>query len=178
MNFANKITTLRILLTPFFISLILYGKFNLALIVFIIAVISDAVDGYLARKHNQWTKLGSMIDPIADKIVIISAFVCLTFVKDLPFKVKFPPYIPIIVISRDIIILLGAILIYIMKGSLEVKPTISGKVTTFFQMLTVIFVLMQLGYSKIVWNITAALTVISGIEYVVKGSKALNGKTE
>ena len=174
MNLANKITIARILLIPFFIAFILYAKLDLALIVFLIAVISDAVDGYIARKWKQRTKLGAMLDPIADKILIISAFVCLIFVKGLPYTVKFPPYVSIIVISRDAIILLGAVIIYMLKGDIDIKPSPLGKITTFLQMLTVVFILTQLKYSRFVWNIMIVFTVISGFEYILRGSRVLS----
>lgn len=176
MNLANKITIARILLIPFFIAFILYSKLSLALIVFLIAVISDAVDGYIARKWRQKTKSGAMLDPIADKILIISAFVCLIFVKDLPYAVRFPPYVPIIVISRDALILLGTVIIYMLKGDIEIKPSPLGKITTFLQMLTVIFILTRLKYSGLVWNIMIVVTVISGFEYILIGSRILNEK--
>ncbi len=174
MNLANKITIARILLIPFFIAFILYAKLDLALIVFLIAVISDAVDGYIARKWKQRTKLGAMLDPIADKILIISAFVCLIFVKGLPYTLKFPPYVSIIVISRDAIILLGAVIIYMLKGDIDIKPSPLGKITTFLQMLTVVFILTQLKYSRFVWNIMIVFTVISGFEYILRGSRVLS----
>ena len=174
MNLANKITIVRILLIPFFIAFILYSKLDLALIVFLIAVISDAVDGYIARKWKQRTELGAMLDPIADKILIISAFVCLIFVKGLPYAVKFPPYVPIIVISRDAIILLGAVIIYMLKGDIDIKPSPLGKITTFLQMLTVIFILTQLKYSRFVWNIMIVFTVISGVDYMLRESRVLS----
>ena len=174
MNLANKITIARILLVPFFIAFIIYSKLDLALIIFLIAVISDAVDGYIARACRQKTKLGAMLDPIADKILIISAFVCLILIKDLPYAIIFPPYVLIIVISRDAIILLGAVIIYMLKGDIDIKPSPLGKITTFLQMLTVIFILMQLKHSGLVWNIMIAFTIISGFEYILRGSRILN----
>lgn len=174
MNLANKITIIRILLVPFFIAFMLYSKPNLALGVFLLAVISDAVDGYIARAWKQKTKLGAMLDPIADKILIISAFISLIFVKDLPHRLKFPPYVPIIVISRDVIIFLGAVIIYMLKGDIEIRPVPTGKVTTFFQMLTIVFILMQLKFSNFVWNIAIAFTLISGLQYILRGSRILS----
>ncbi len=174
MNLANKITIARILLIPLFIAFMLYSKLDLAIIVFLIAVISDAVDGYIARASRQKTKLGAMLDPIADKILIISAFVCLVFVKDLPYTMRIPPYVLIIVISRDAIILLGAVIIYMLKGDIDIKPSPLGKITTFLQMLTVIFILTQLKYSGLIWNVMIAFTVISGFEYILRGSRVLS----
>ena len=174
MNLPNKITIMRILLVPFFIAFVLYSKLNLALLVFLIAVLSDAIDGYIARAYKRKTKLGAMLDPLADKILIISAFISFILVKDLPLAIKFPPYIPIIVISRDAIILLGAVIIYILKGDIEIKPSPLGKITTFLQMLTVIFILIQSIYSRIVWNIMIVFAIASGLEYVIRGSRVLS----
>lgn len=174
MNLANKITIARILLIPFFVALVLYSRIDLALWVFLLAVLSDALDGYIARTWKQKTKLGALLDPVADKFLIISAFVCLVFVRGLPLIIKLPPYVPIVVISRDIIIVLGVILIYITKGDIEVRPSILGKITTFLQMLTIIFVLAQFKYAVFLWNIMVVSTVISGVEYVREGSKVLS----
>jgi len=176
MNTANKITILRILLIPFFIAFILYAKWEAALVVFIIAAISDGIDGYVARAAKQQTELGKILDPIADKLLILSAFICLSVVKGVPPESKLPPYVPIIIISRDAIILLGALVIYMVKGSLEIKPTLISKITTFFQMLTIVSVLLKLAFSPVLWNIAVVLTVVSGAQYVRIGNRALNGK--
>ena len=174
MNLPNKITILRILLTPFFISFILYSKWEMALIIFIIAAVSDGIDGYLARTLKQRTELGKVLDPIADKLLILSAFIAFSVVNDLPAAIKLPYYVPIVIISRDAIIVLGALLIYFTKGKVEVKPTAISKITTFLQMITVISILLKLTVSCILWNVTVAFTVYSGIDYVIRGSRLLN----
>ncbi len=176
MNIPNKITILRILLIPFFIAFTLYGKWEAALVIFVIAAISDGIDGYIARAAKQKTELGKILDPIADKLLILSAFICLSVVRGVPPEIKIPPYVPIIIISRDSIIVLGALVIYLIRGKLEIRPTLTSKITTFFQMLTVISVLLKLALSPLLWNIAVALTVASGMEYLIKGNKALNGK--
>lgn len=174
MNLANRITILRILLVPLFIGLVVYSKLNMALIVFTFAVITDALDGYVARVMNQRTKLGAMLDPLADKALLVSAFISLSFAKALPEHVKFPLYVLIIVISRDTIILLGIALIYILGKEVKIKSKVLGKITTFFQMLTIICVLTEMKYSNIVWNAMIAFTIASGLQYIMIGSKALN----
>ena len=176
MNLANQITILRILLIPFFISFILYSKWELALLVFIIAAISDAVDGYIARTIKDKTKLGKVLDPIADKLLILSAFICLSVAKQLSPSVKPPLYVPITIISRDAIIVLGAVLIYFVKGDLVVKPTLISKITTFFQMATVIGILLRFPLSPLLWNIAVGFTICSGVDYVIRGSRYLNDK--
>lgn len=176
MNLANSITISRILLIPFFIASVLYSKLDLALYIFLFAAVTDGVDGYIARRTKQRTELGKILDPIADKLLILSAFICFSVAKDLPKLVKPPLYVPIIIISRDAIIVLGALLIYLLKGKLEVKPTVISKITTFFQMITVMGILYEFAWSPLIWNIAIAFTVFSGIDYVIKGNRSLNEK--
>ncbi|NQT22392.1 MAG: CDP-alcohol phosphatidyltransferase family protein [Candidatus Omnitrophica bacterium] len=176
MNLANKITVFRIILAPFFIASILYSKESIALGVFLLAFISDGLDGYIARKFNQKTTLGAMLDPIADKIIIISAFVCFAAVKGTTGILKIPIYVPIIVISRDAILFVGALLIHTIKGNIALKPSYFGKITTFLQMLTVVLVLMQFKQAPIIWNVMILFTVISCLHYIAKGSKLLGEK--
>src|SRR3989338_2731418 len=102
MNLANKISIARIILIPFFIGSIVYSRMDVALMIFILAVISDGADGFIARTLGQKTKLGTMLDPIADKLLLLSAYVCLSLVNTIPLWLKMPPYIPIIIISRDV----------------------------------------------------------------------------
>ena len=174
MNLATKITIGRIILIPFFIASVVYSRMDLALAIFIIAVITDGVDGYIARKQKQKTQLGTILDPLADKLLLVSAFICLAMTNGIHKSDLFPPYVPIIVISRDAIIVLGSIIIYIVTGDLKVKPTIAGKLTTFFQMATVISVLAHFSYSFVIWNIAVLLTVFSGADYVMRGSRVFN----
>ena len=175
MNWANRLTIFRIILAPVFITAILYHRLNLALAVFVAAALTDALDGYIARTFDQKTQLGMIMDPIADKMLILSAFVSFSLVKGLPAYLKMPVYVPMIVISRDVIILLGALVIYLHNGSIKVNPTVLGKVTTVFQMITVIALLIQFVHSSWLWNATVVLTVISGLDYIRIGSKQING---
>ncbi|WP_456383863.1 CDP-diacylglycerol--glycerol-3-phosphate 3-phosphatidyltransferase [Persephonella sp.] len=139
MSLANQITIFRIFLIPVFIILIGYNKPLYALIVFVIAGLTDALDGFIARKFNQITTLGKILDPIADKALLVSSFV---FIYTSDLQVKFPYWYVVIVISRDVYILLGSALIYFMRGYLDVKPSVFGKATTFFQILSVVTVLL------------------------------------
>ena len=175
LNLANKISIGRIILIPFFIAAIVYARTDIAFVLFLLAIVSDALDGYIARTQNQKTRLGTFLDPLADKMLLVSAFICLAISKGVPPELRFPPYVPIIVISRDALIVLGSIIIYVIAGDINIRPTVSGKITTFFQMLTIASVLMQFRYSRIVWNIAVAMTVISAIDYLIVGSRLLNG---
>jgi phosphatidylglycerophosphate synthase len=125
MNLANKITISRIILTPLFITAIVYSRMTLALAFFVLAVISDALDGFIARTRNEKT-------------------------------------------------MLGTILIHVIKGSVNIVPSFWGKFTTFFQMMTIVAILVAFPYAAIVWQIATALTVISGADYIFKGSRVLS----
>ncbi len=174
MNLANKISIARIILIPFFIGAVIYSRMDIALILFALAIISDGADGLIARALKQKTHLGTILDPMADKLLLISAYICLSIAKSIPPHIKLPPYVPIIVISRDAIIVLGSIVVYVIKGELKVSPSIVGKITTFFQMITIVSILIQFKYSFVIWNIAVLLTAASGIDYVIKGSRLLN----
>lgn len=179
MNLANKISIARIILIPFFIAAIVYSKLWIALLIFLLAAISDAADGFIARALKQKTELGTILDPVADKLLLLSAYITLS-VAHLKGLITIPPYVTITIISRDAIIVLGSVIVYMVKGSLEVSPSIIGKITTFFQMMTIVSVLVQFDRSAVVWNIAVTLTIASGIDYVIKGSRMLgenhNGK--
>jgi cardiolipin synthase len=174
LNLANKISIARIILIPFFIASVVYGRSDMALVIFSIAVISDGADGFIARALKQKTKLGTVLDPVADKMLLMSAYICLSIADNIPSGLRLPPYVPIIVISRDVIIVTGSIMAYLHNGELNIVPSIIGKITTFFQMMTVVLVLLGFKYSYIVWNAAIILTVASGIGYVFKGSRLLS----
>jgi len=177
MNIANKISTFRILSVPFFVACFLYYSPSreylrfAALFIFILGVISDAADGYIARKSKLQSKAGLVLDPLGDKLLLMSAFICLTFVDR--FGIKFPLWVTLIVLSRDIIIILGAVVIYIVKQNIDVFPTRWGKLTTTAQMSAVIIVFLQWRFAFVFWWVAAILTVISGIDYVRRGFKVL-----
>ena len=178
MNIANKITILRVLLTPVFLGLVLYYKPEqdhlrfIALSIFAIAVLTDAVDGFLARVLKQKTPLGTIMDPIADKFLLIISFIALTVWSG---SVKLPLWVPIAVVSRDIIIVIGIVVIFLTNGDIKIAPSVLGKLTTFFQMMAIISVLLLYKRSEYVWNLAVFFTLVSGIDYVFRGAKQLNG---
>lgn len=177
MNFANKISTFRILSVPFFFASLVYYSPDrqylrfVALFIFILGAISDAADGYIARKTGQQSKAGLILDPLGDKLLLMTAFITLAFINDFP--VRFPLWVVLIVVSRDALILIGALVIYIVKQTISIFPTRWGKLTTTFQMLAVLSVLLQLKQSFIFWWAAAFFTLISGIDYVMRGFKVL-----
>jgi len=176
MNFANKISTFRILSVPFFIACLLYYSPDrdylrlVALIIFMLAVFSDAVDGYIARKNKQHSAAGLILDPLGDKVLLVSAFIFL-YLTDT--GIRFPLWVSLIVVSRDSIILLGIIAIFMVRQKLDMHPTVWGKLTTFFQMASVISVLIKWQYSYILWSIAIMFTLISGVDYIRKGFSIL-----
>ena len=184
LSFANKVTIVRILSVPFFIATLLYytpQKDYLrvtALGIFLIAIVTDLIDGYIARTRHQKTMAGSILDPLADKLLLISAFICLYKINGLLGNVKFPLWFVLTVISRDVILLLGSMIIYLVHGNLSIVPTRWGKATTFFQILCILGMLLQIPTSFIVWYLTVALTFISGVGYIKKGIKVLNATAE
>lgn len=182
MNLANKITILRLLSVPFFITCLVYytpGKEGLrftALLIFGLAAITDAVDGYIARVKKQRTELGTFLDPLADKILLVSAFVVILFTPG--FAVKPPAWAVIIIVSRDVLIVSGMVIMALTGMPVKIRPNMIGKATTFMQMLTVFAVLLQFRFSFLIWNTTALLTIVSGISYVLRASKNINENPE
>jgi len=177
MNIANKISTFRILSVPFFVACLLYytqdRQFlrSVALGIFLLGVISDGLDGFVARKAKLQSKAGLVLDPLGDKLLLMSAFIFLSPISKL--ALSFPLWVTFIVISRDAIIILGAVVIYLVKQDLNVYPTKWGKLTTTFQMLSVVCVLLQWRHAAFLWWIAVIFTVISGIDYVMRGFKIL-----
>jgi cardiolipin synthase (CMP-forming) len=180
MSLANKITIVRILLIPFFVTCFIYYTPErdflrfIAFTIFAISVLTDAIDGYVARKYYQKTKLGTVIDPIADKLLILSAFLSLSITPALPQQFRIPPWVLVVVISRDILIVLGFLIINMLKGEIEIKPSILGKMTTAFQMITIIAALLHFKYSYVVWTAAVAFTVLSGFGYLMRANRILN----
>jgi len=176
-NFANKISTFRILSVPFFIASLLYYSAGreyfrfIALGIFILGVISDAVDGYVARKAKLQSKAGLILDPLGDKLLLMGAFLFLSPISKM--EIRFPLWVTLIVISRDLIILLGTLVIYMVKQKIDIHPTRWGKMTTTFQMFSVIVVLLQFKFSFILWWLAALFTIVSGTDYVMRGFKVL-----
>lgn len=179
MNFANKISISRILTVPFFIASLMYYVPDkdylrfVALGIFVLGVFSDAVDGHIARKTKQHSPAGLILDPLGDKLLLVSAFICLYFIDKFPFGIKFPLWVTLIVISRDVIILLGALVIFIVRQEINIHPTRWGKLTTTFQMSSVTAVLIQWKFSYILWWLAVFFTVVSGADYIMRGFKTL-----
>ena len=174
-NIPNILSIARILITPFFVILLIKKKFFFALLTFAIAGISDALDGILARYLNQRTVLGAYLDPLADKLLLTSAFVSLAILKIVP------GWLTVIVITRDVLIILGIAMVTIMGKKITIQPSLVSKCTTVAQLSTIILILLHNEFViirewVILWPmywITAFLTIISGLHYIIKGLKML-----
>ncbi|MFH1062452.1 MAG: CDP-diacylglycerol--glycerol-3-phosphate 3-phosphatidyltransferase [Candidatus Omnitrophota bacterium] len=180
MNLANWISIFRIILIPFFVGSIIYCSPErdylrfVAVGIFFTAAISDIIDGYIAKTRNMRTRLGSFLDPMADKLLLIASFIVLAFAQSGSFEIRVPIWVLILIISRDIILALGSLLIHVITNNLKIEPSYWGKLTTFFQMATVICILVQFKYSFIFWDIAAIITVGSGLDYIYKSNKLLS----
>jgi len=182
MTTANKITILRILLIPFFVVQVLYYVKNgnevhrlAAILSFAIAAICDGVDGYIARRYNQRSELGAILDPLADKLLLVSGIVVLSF-EHRPRLETIPLWLTGTIIGRDILVLAGMLVIQMIVGKVKIRPRIVGKVATVLQMVIILWVLLKWDSNWLrVWLLAAAIcTGISGLLYVWDGSRQLS----
>ncbi len=180
MTTANKVTVFRILLVPFFVDQILEFRDDgqdwhrwLALATFAAVAVMDGVDGFIARRFNQRSELGAVLDPLADKLLLVSAIVTLslnhTRLDPIPRWLTFP------ILTRDVLLVVGAVLIHYTVGSAKVRPRWTGKTATVLQMATVIWTLLKWPQSFQTWLAAAAatLTLASGFQYLWDGMQQL-----
>jgi CDP-diacylglycerol--glycerol-3-phosphate 3-phosphatidyltransferase len=182
MTTANKITILRILLIPFFVVEVLYYTKAgnevhraLAILTFAVAAICDGVDGYVARRFNQRSELGAILDPLADKLLLVSGIVVLSF-DHAPYLESVPLWLTGTIMGRDVLILIGMLLIQFMVGKVKVRPRVVGKVATVLQMVVVLWIMLKWRESwlRVLTLVTAICTGISGLFYVWDGSRQLS----
>lgn len=168
LNIPNILTLARIIITPFIVYAIIEHQPALALILMGIAGITDMLDGAIARYFNQRSTVGAFMDPLADKLMLISTIVSLYFIDQLP------AFLFLAVVFRDMIIMVGAIAYEMVTHKLEIQPTISSKITTFLQIILVLTVLSDLAWQlpsnwllqSMIW-LTFAFTCISGLQYMI-----------
>jgi cardiolipin synthase len=173
----NQITILRLGFLPLFIVSISYEHYRWALLILVLAGLSDGVDGLLARSLNQSSSLGAYLDPIADKLLLSSSFVILAFKHEIAL------WLMIFVLSRDVIILIVAVVILLIFGYRPFPPSILGKATTFFQIVMIFSVVLAAAYpnarlgaiNPILIYTVATLTVISAIHYSFSIARRLSG---
>lgn len=179
MNWATRISVFRILLAPMFVTALVYTSPEkaylhlIAIALFSLACLTDALDGYLARKHDQVTDFGTYIDPMADKALLLSGFLSLSFMTHLPDAMRIPAWVTISVVTRDIVIVIGSTIIFFTTGRLKAKPLFIGKLTTVFQMAALFLALLRAPEPLrmgIFW-VVVILTVASGIQYIRLGGK-------
>ena len=172
MNIPNSLTLLRIFLIPAFVILLMDKMFSYALMVFILAGTTDALDGFIARYFNQKTALGACLDPVADKLLITASFICLSMLKLIPYGVM------IIVISRDVLIVTGIAILFVMEVPFTIMPSFVSKCTTTAQLVTVFFVLLYVSHPSLnfvgkgihyLYMLTVIFAIASGFHYTVKG---------
>ena len=179
-NVPNQLTFLRLGFLPFFIISIHYRRYDLALALLIIAGLTDALDGLLARSLNQRTALGAYLDPIADKLLLSSSFVLLAFNRKISW------WLATLVLSRDVILLTSAAVILVVSGYRKFPPSVYGKLTTALQILLVFAVILlaltDWRWLHLVRNIIAYLvtgfTVFSGFHYCFIVARRLNEQQE
>ena len=185
MTTANKITILRILLVPFFVvELIYYIETGneihrlFAILSFAIAAILDGVDGFIARHYNQISELGKILDPLADKLLLVSGIVALSFNHG-TFLGQMPLWLTGTIIGRDFLILIGMVVIQLTVGKVVVRPRFIGKCATVLQMTVVIWILLKWDAGRgahwlNIWTVGAAVcTGVSGVLYIWVGLKQL-----
>lgn len=180
MSLADKISLARILLVPWVVaSLVYYHPTRdrlrfVTLGLFLLAVLSDAVDGYVARSQRQHSPLGAVLDPIADKLLILSSLISLSTIHGLPDWMRIPAWFNLTVISRDALLLVGIGLVHWLQGHVEIRPIRLGKWAIASQMIVILLVLLRLPGKTELLVVSAGLTVLSGIEYLRRGIRLLS----
>jgi cardiolipin synthase (CMP-forming) len=181
----NMLTVFRMVLIPVFVTLLFYQRFVLALAVFAIAGFTDGLDGLLARRFDQQSQLGTVLDPIADKLMLVTAFIVLSmrsvFPQPLPGHLPVPFWVTVAVISRDVFIIVGAAAINIMTGFRGFRPSWLGKLNTTVQIGGIAAIMFAASvpyytgyYLPTVYVAVFALAILSGLHYIFFASKLLN----
>jgi cardiolipin synthase (CMP-forming) len=174
MNIPNSLTILRILLVPVYIGFMTYGAYGFALLALLVAGLTDAIDGPIARRLNQRTRLGMFLDPLADKLLLTSSFISLSVLH------LVPSWLVILVVSRDVILLLGTAVAHVTNAQIDVTPTFLGKGATMLQLsyvLLVVFLTWQ-GLDRSMLTpllvIMVGFTLASGLHYLHRGYRNTN----
>jgi cardiolipin synthase len=193
MTTANKITIVRIAMIPLFVLMAIYYGESIqrgaplewqrytAIVIFLVAAASDGLDGYVARHYKQRSALGAILDPIADKGLLLSGIITLSisnWSEAEPDYGKFPAWFPVLVITRDVVILVGAAVLQLLIGKVKVKPNWTGKVATVCQMCAIAWVMLQLRFLPLLFVVIVAgiFTLISGVIYVLDGVRQLQAE--
>src|SRR5947207_1836966 len=168
---ANQITLLRMLLIPAFVILVVYGLLGWALVVFVVAGVTDALDGLIARRAGQKTSLGAWLDPMADKLLLVTTFVVLTL-PGLNLANRLPVWLTICIISRDVVIVATVAIVNLAIGPRTFRPSIYGKAATATYILTAVAAMLfnYLGRRSLVVNVfvyaSLVITLVSSLHYI------------
>ncbi len=177
----NFITLLRLAALPFFLVAISDGRFGIALAIFVAAGLSDGIDGFLARRFDMRSAIGAFLDPIADKLMLMSSYLFLA-IPSYPAEVKVPVWLAVMVISRDFLLLFVALLMILATGRRRFPPSWVGKVTTVTQIITVLFVLCANIWEwprpvvLVAFGAAATTTIFSGFDYVYQVASSADGE--
>lgn len=171
LTLANQLTILRIMLIPAFVLLVLYGHLGWALVTFLVAGITDALDGLIARRAGQRTSLGAWLDPMADKLLLVTTFVVLTW-PGLGLANRLPVWLTILVISRDVVIVLTVAIVNLAIGPRTFRPSVYGKMATATYIVTAVVAMLfnYLHYHSRIFDFfvwaSLAITLVSGLHYI------------
>lgn len=174
LTIPNCITVIRILATPVIIIFFLQKDYSRAMVIFLVAGLSDLIDGYIARNFRQKSPLGAVLDPLADKLLVTASFLTLGYFQ------KIPPWLTVTVISRDIMILGGVIILKLFNVQFQINPARSSKWATAFQILTIFLTILgqiaayPMFLLQLSFGLTAAFTIVSGLQYLGRGLRLLN----
>lgn len=175
-NLPNILTLTRILLLPFFVVTLIYNQYQYALIIFIAASVTDILDGFIARVTKQITDFGKILDPVADKFFLVTSFILMSNIG------LIPKWLAIIVISKDLIVVIGSVILYFVTHKLNIEPSILGKASSASQFFLVGLVLLYCNLDEAmsvpdpVFSIVAVVTALAGFHYVYKGLKIANSE--
>lgn len=179
LTIANQLTLLRMLLIPAFVILVVYGYMGWALSVFMTAGLTDALDGLIARRAGQKTSLGAWLDPMADKLLLVTTFVVLAM-PGLELANRLPVWLTVLIISRDVVIVLTVAIVNLALGPRTFRPSIFGKVATATYILTAVVAMFfnYRGYPSVVVDVfvyaSLAITLISSLHYIWHASRIIN----
>ncbi len=175
---ANQMTLLRMLLIPGFVILVVYGQLGWALIVFVTAGVTDGLDGLIARRSGQHTQLGAWLDPMADKLLLVTTFVVLTL-PGLGLANRLPVWLTVLIISRDIVIVLTVTIVNLAIGPRTFRPSVFGKTATGTYILTAAFAMLfnYLGYHSLVVDVlvyaSLVITLVSSLHYIQHAARII-----
>jgi cardiolipin synthase len=174
LNIPNTLTMTRIVLIPLFVTSVVYNRYDYALFLFVVAAFTDMFDGLIARMKSQKTLFGSFLDPMADKFLLVTSFILFSMYG------KTPKWLTITIISRDLIVVTGWIILYLITHSAKVEPSLLGKTAITSQLVLICYILLDTNlpslphlHPYLIW-VTAVFTALSGLHYIYRGLKQTN----